>query len=56
MPTTTEAQLITCTSTDCTAEFFFVVARGETATMCLDHGHEHMRANGHQNDPTYSVD
>jgi hypothetical protein len=37
----------TCTATGCETEFFFVAARGETANLCLDHGHEFMRANGH---------
>jgi hypothetical protein len=50
------AETTKCLATDCTAEFFLVEARGATKHLCLEHGAAYMRANGHQNDPTYSVD
>lgn len=52
----TTATLTKCQATDCTAEFFLIEARGDVKNLCLDHGDAHMRANGHQNDPAYSVD
>jgi len=56
MTNTAPRELVTCSAKDCTAEFFYVEARGDTAHLCLDHGHEHLRAHGFQNDPRYSVD
>lgn len=49
-------QTTKCQARNCTAEFFLVEARGAAKHLCLEHGDEHMRANGHQNDPHYSVD
>jgi len=45
--------LTTCTETGCNASFYLVPARGEVANLCIDHGQEYMRANGHQNDTDY---
>jgi len=47
---------IKCQASKCSAEFFLVEARGDVKNLCLIHGDAHMRANGHQNDPNYSVD
>jgi hypothetical protein len=52
----TTPALTKCQAPKCSAEFLLVEARGAVKNLCLDHGDAHMRANGHQNDPLYSVD
>lgn len=53
---TTTREITKCLVRGCNAEFFLVEARGDVKHLCLDHGDAYMRANGHQNDPHYSVD
>lgn len=52
----TQRETTTCIVRGCGAEFFLIPARGDVKHMCLSHGADYMRSNGHQNDPEWSVD
>jgi len=49
-------EMTTCVVRGCGAEFYLIESRGDRKHLCLTHSDAYMRANGHQNDPAYSVD